>query len=132
MDFLIDTASRLPIYRQLVERIHDAAARGDLKPGDRLPSVRQMARDIVVNPNTVARAYAELENAGLIVSRQGLGVFLAEPKNELTKPVRQRRLTDLLDKCLAEAVHLGFERGEVLKLVDDRSRKFQWNGGSQS
>lgn len=71
----INTASKIPIYRQLTEQIRSAIARGDLQPDEQLPSVRQLPKDVVVNPNTIARVYQELEREGMLVTRQGLGVF---------------------------------------------------------
>ena len=92
MQYEINSASRLPIYQQLVQQVREAIARGDLKPEEQLPSVRQLSRDLVINPNTVARAYTELEREGLLNNRPGRGVFVAEPKDELTKDARRRRL----------------------------------------
>jgi GntR family transcriptional regulator len=127
MQFGINSASRRPIYQQLVEQVREAAARGELKPNDQLPSVRQLSRDLVINPNTVARAYTELEREGLLNNQQGRGVFVAEPKDELTREARRRRLLEVLDRFLTEAVHLAFSQEEVLSLVSSRSKQFQWN-----
>jgi GntR family transcriptional regulator len=127
MQYEISSASRLPIYQQLVQQVREAIARGDLKPQEQLPSVRQLSRDLVINPNTVARAYTELEREGLLVNRPGRGVFVAEPKDELTRDARRRRLLESLDRFLTEAVHLGFAEEEVARLVASRSRQFQWN-----
>ena len=126
MGFHISTASRLPIYQQLAQQIREAIARGELQPEGGLPSVRQLSRDLVVNPNTVARAYTELEREGLLVSRPGRGIFVAQPRNDLTRAARDRRLSELLDRWLTEAVHLGFSADEVLRLVAQRVREFQW------
>ncbi|QEH32571.1 HTH-type transcriptional repressor YtrA [Aquisphaera giovannonii] len=126
MQFRIEGSS-LPIYQQLVRQVREGVARGDLKAGGQLPSVRQMARDLVVNPNTVARAYAELEREGLVTNRPGRGVFVAESRDERTKDARRRQLVESLDRFLTEAVHLGFSEEEVAKLVASRSRQFQWN-----
>ena len=130
MQFEINTASRLPIYRQLTNQIREATARGDLKPDERLPSVRELSKELVVNPNTIARAYTELERDGLLNSRPGLGVFVAHPKAELTKEVRRRRLADIIDGFLTEAVHLGFSAEEVLKMATQRSKQFQWTSAA--
>src|SRR4051794_38481614 len=127
MQYEINGASRLPIYQQRVQQVREAIARGDLKPEERLPSVRQLSRDLVINPNTVARAYTELEREGLVINRPGRGVFVAEPKGELTEDARRRRLLESLDGFLTEAVHLGFSEEEVSRLVTARSRQFQWN-----
>ena len=126
MQFSIESASRVPIYRQLVAQIREAVARGQLKPDERLPSVRELSRELVVNPNTVARVYTELERDGVLNTRPGLGVFVAQPKMELTKKVRRERLTTLVDGLLTEAVHLGFAAEDVKELVCERTSKFQF------
>ncbi|AMV40758.1 GntR family transcriptional regulator [Planctomyces sp. SH-PL62] len=127
MQYEISGASRLPIYQQLARQVREGIARGDLKPQDQLPSVRQMSRDLVVNPNTVARAYTELEREGLVTNRPGRGVFVAEPRADLTRDARRKRLTESLDRLLTEAVNLGFSEDEVARLVATRSRRFRWN-----
>jgi GntR family transcriptional regulator len=126
MEFRIDAAARQPIYRQIVEQVREAVARGRIAPDERLPSVRELSRTLVVNPNTVARAYSELEREGILNTRQGLGVFVAVPKNELTKKARKERLFEILDRLLTEAVCLGFTADEVAAAVDDRVKRFQW------
>ena len=132
MQYAINGASRRPIYQQLVEQVREAIARGDLKPHEQLPSVRQLSRDLVVNPNTIARAYTELEREGLVTNRPGRGAFVAEPRDELTKDARRRRLVESLDRFLTEAVHLGFTEQEVARLVASRSGRFQWNPGKSA
>jgi GntR family transcriptional regulator len=127
MEFQIDTASRLPIYRQLTRQLREAVARGRLRPDERLPSVRDLSRTLVINPNTVARVYTELEREGVINTRPGLGVFVARPKAELTRRVRKERLDGLLDHLLTEAVHLGFSADEVTDAVAKRAKEFQWS-----
>lgn len=127
MEFRIDPTSRLPIYRQLGEQIREAVARGRLRPGEQLPSVRDLSRTLVVNPNTVARVYTELERDGVLHTRQGLGVFVAEPKADLTKRARKARLEELLDRLLTEAVYLGFSADEVVTTVAERAGQFQWS-----
>src|SRR5437762_2232415 len=117
MHFQIDTGSRLPIYQQLAQQIREGIARGELQPEGGLPSVRQLSRELVVNPNTVARAYMELEREGLLVSQPGRGIFVAQPRYDLAQPARDRRLTEQIDRWLTEAVHLGFSAEQVLRLV---------------
>jgi GntR family transcriptional regulator len=126
MGFHINTASRLPIYQQLAQQIREAIARGELQPETALPSVRQLSRELVVNPNTVARAYTELEREGLLVSRPGRGIHVAQPRNDLTRAARDRRLIERLDRWLTEAVHLGYSAEEVLRLTAQRVRQFHW------
>jgi GntR family transcriptional regulator len=129
MNFQCDTASRTPIYKQLMEQVREAVAQGRLEPGERLPSVRQLSRELVVNPNTVARSYTELEREGVLNTRQGLGVFVAERQSGLTKKARRERLTESLDRFLTEAVHLGFSAEEVVSTVEERLVKFQFPPG---
>ena len=126
MEFRIDPASRLPIYRQLRDQVREAVARGRLEPEERLPSVRELSRTLVVNPNTIARVYTELEREGLINTRPGLGVFVARPKAELTRKVRRERLQKVVDVFLTEAVHLGFSAEEVVSLVSEQVKQFRW------
>jgi GntR family transcriptional regulator len=126
MELQVTTAGREPIYRQLVAQIREGIARGRLKPGEKLPSVRELSRRLVVNPNTIARVYTELERDGVLHTRQGAGVFVAELSSELTRSVRRKKLLDLLDAFLTEAVYLGFGRDELLAIVADRTRQFEW------
>jgi GntR family transcriptional regulator len=129
MGLHINTASRVPIYQQLAQQIREAIARGELQPETNLPSVRQLSRELVINPNTVARAYTELEREGLLVSRPGRGIYVAQPRNDLTRAARDRRLLEQLDRWLTEAVHLGYSADEVRQLVARRVREFQWQAG---
>ena len=126
MEFRIEPTSRTPIYRQLGEQIREAIATGRLAHEERLPSVRELSRTLVVNPNTVARVYTELEREGVLLTRPGLGVFVARPRYELTKRARRERLIVRLDALLTEAVHLGFAADEVSSLVAERLTRFQW------
>jgi GntR family transcriptional regulator len=130
MEFQIDPSSRLAIYQQVARQLREAIARGRLSPDERLPSVRDLSRTLVVNPNTIARVYTELEREGLLYTQPGRGVFVALPKAELTQRVRKERLVELLDNFLTTAVHLGFSAEDVLSLVADRVKQFQWRAES--
>lgn len=126
MELQIDPASRLPIYKQLCSQIREGIARGQCQSGEQLPSVRELSRRLVVNPNTVARVYTELEREGVLNARPGLGVFVAEQKTELTKRARMKRFGELLDGFLTEAVHLGLTADEVTSAVEERVGRFEW------
>src|SRR4029077_9613732 len=92
MEFQVDPTTRVPIYRQLMDQIRLAVARGRLEAGGRVPAVRVLSRDLVVNPNTIARVYTELERDGVLNTRPGLGVFVAEPQADLSAAARRQRL----------------------------------------
>lgn len=126
MLFTIDAASHVPIHRQLAQQIRLAVARGRLRTGERVPSVRELSRQLVVNPNTIARVYGDLEHDGVLVTRPGLGVFVAPRGSDLTRKVRRERLTELVDDCFTEAVLLGFTEDEMHKLWTERSGQFAW------
>ena len=126
MEFQINTAGSEPLYQQLAAQVREGVARGKLRPGEKLPSVRELSRRLVVNPNTIARVYTELEREGVLHTRQGSGVFVAEPSIDLTKPARRKKLVALLDPFLTAAVHLGFTSDEVLELVAERAKRFEW------
>ncbi|MCA9076128.1 MAG: GntR family transcriptional regulator [Planctomycetaceae bacterium] len=126
MEFQVSTSSRQAIYRQLQTQVREAVARGKLSPGEKLPSVRELSRKLVVNPNTIARAYTELEREGVLHTRQGMGVFVAEPSSDLTKTARKKQLRELLDRLMTEAIYLGFTKDELLNAVTERAEQFQW------
>ena len=127
MEIRIEAAGRQPIYRQIVAAgPRSRRPRADSHRRSGSPRSASFPAMLVVNPNTVARAYSELERDGILNTRQGLGVFIAAPKNELTKKARKERLLDLLDRLLTEAVCLGFSADEVATAVDERVKRFQW------
>jgi GntR family transcriptional regulator len=128
VELSIDTSSRQPICRQLSRQIREAIARGKLQPGERLPSVRELSRQLVVNPNTIARVYADLERDGVLNTRPGLGVFAAQLVTELSRKARKERLQESLDRMLTEVVPLGFTADEVISAAAERVKQFQWTG----
>ena len=125
MQFQINTASKVPIYRQLAEQIRSAIARGDLQPDEQLPSVRQLSKDVVVNPNTIARAYAELEHAGIVTKRHGSGTYVSDNGSPLKRAERLRILAQRADALVVEAQHLEIELSEVIDLIRERHKAMQ-------
>jgi len=109
----IDPSSGLPIYLQIAQQIKTAVAMGRIQPEDPLPSVRQLAVELAVNPNTVARAYLDLEIEGVIYKRQGAGTFVSSQGVEMSKGERRRVLNELLEKALVEGVNLGLPEREL-------------------
>lgn len=124
--FSVNPAAGVPIYEQIAEQVRTAVARGVLRPDSRLPSVRELSQTLVVNPNTVVRAYAELERAGVIYTRQGMGVFVAEMPPPLARKARRERLLPILDRMLVDAARLGFSPDELNELVQQRMNQFEW------
>ena len=115
MHFLLDTKSGVPFYRQIIEQAKYAIARGDLQPGDRLPTVRQLAVDLSINPNTVIRAYRELEIEGTLDTQQGSGTFVSDRRPDIDRLERQRMLDQILTEMLARASAYGLTLDDVLQ-----------------
>jgi GntR family transcriptional regulator len=116
----ITTGAGTPIYRQIVDQVRLAAATGDLPAGEAMPSVRSVAERLVVNVNTVVKAYGELVRDGVLESRQGLGFFVAKKRQVYSKAERLRRLRQALDAFIREAVFLDFTDDEIRRAVDDK------------
>lgn len=112
-----------PIYAQIVRQVKHHVAAGRLAEGDRLPSVRQLAEQLVVNPNTVARAYRELETEDVVVARRGSGVFVAENGSRLSLREKRRILAERIDALLVEARQLDVDGTALRKLLDEREAK---------
>ncbi len=125
MHIRITSDDGAPIYRQIVNQIKYLVAAGRYEVGDRLPPVRKLAQQLLVNPNTVARAYRELETAGVITTRQGSGTTIAENGSPLARAEKVRILTDRIDMLLAEASQMEVPLETLLKLVRQRERTFQ-------
>ncbi|MBI1898595.1 MAG: GntR family transcriptional regulator [Acidobacteria bacterium] len=111
--FRLDGASGVPVYRQLIDQVMVAIASGALKGGDQLPTVRQLAVDLSINPNTVVRAYKELEIRGTLATQQGTGTFITAKKVRQDEAQRQRRLTQLVSDLVARAAGEGFRLDEI-------------------
>ncbi len=120
LELRISTGTSTPIYRQIVHQFCQAMAGGRQVPGDRLPSVRVLAERLAINPNTVAKAYAELVADGLIQSQQGKGYFVAGRRKVFSKAERNRRLNQALDVFLAETHALNLSPDEVKAALQKR------------
>ena len=123
MRIQVTTGSSVPIYRQVVDQIRYAVATGNIAVGKPLPSVRALAGELVLNPNTIAKAYAALVRDGVLESQQGRGYFVATRREIYTRRERQRRLENIMDPFLAEALTLGFEAEQILAEVQKRLGK---------
>ena len=112
----------LPLYLQIMRQVRYLAASGRLEPGDQLPPVRKLAEKLLINPNTVARAYRELETEGVLVTRRGAGVFLAGNGSPLARKEQLRILRERVDVLLSEARQMSFTLDEVVDIVRERDR----------
>jgi DNA-binding transcriptional regulator YhcF (GntR family) len=112
--FQLDVASGVPVYRQIIDQILGAIASGAMRAGEQLPTVRQLAVDLAINPNTVIRAYRELEIRGVLDTQQGTGTFISAKKIEPDDDDRRRRLSQLAGEFMARAGQAGFSLKEVL------------------
>ncbi|MBL8724589.1 MAG: GntR family transcriptional regulator [Planctomycetes bacterium] len=127
----IDPRSAEPIFEQIVFAVKAALARGTATPGDKLPSVRELARDLAINPNTVVRAYEQLERDGVVVRRQGSGCFLTDRGSELGLVQRRRQLQELLRRAATDAFHLGFTAAEVRTALEQSLEQLQFDKNDQ-
>jgi GntR family transcriptional regulator len=113
--FAIDLHSGVPVYRQLIDQARSGVASGSLTAGDQLPTVRQLAVDLSINPNTVMRAYRELELGGLLETQQGTGTFIANKKLEKNSAERERELSQMVGEIAARAGAAGFTLESVIE-----------------
>lgn len=120
MLFRIDVQSGVPIYQQVGDQVRRMIAAGTLLAGDRLPTVRELAAELVVNPNTVARAYQDLEREGVVETRRGMGTFACEPSRRMTHEDRHALLAERMDGVIADAVTVGFPLDDIPALWQER------------
>jgi GntR family transcriptional regulator len=113
--FTLDLRSGVPVYRQIIDQVRGGIAAKTLAAGDQLPTVRQLAVDLAINPNTVLRAYRELELGGLLETHQGTGTFVADKKVEQGRAERQRQLAQMAGEVAARAGAAGFSLEELLE-----------------
>lgn len=109
----VATGDTRPIGRQIVDAVRMRIATGELAAGDRLPSVRGLAQQLAINPNTVAKAYAELTTEGWLASRQGMGLYVAARRQHLSDHERERRLDEAISRFVNDVLPLGFPPGDV-------------------
>ncbi|MCC7140046.1 MAG: GntR family transcriptional regulator [Planctomycetes bacterium] len=130
--FRVDPSRGEPPFQQLVDAVKRAVATGALSPGDRLPSVRDLARELVLNPNTIAKAFRELESEGVTVSRPGAGTFVAERRPTMSREERRRRLEEGFEAVLTEAVPWGATDEETRKAFEDAMARLRGAKGGGS
>jgi GntR family transcriptional regulator len=120
MDITINLTDGVPIYRQIVNQVKYLVASGLLQPGEELPPIRTLALQLKVTPNTIVKAYGELETSGVIHKRQGSGTFVSEGRPQLGLRDRRRIIEKRVDALLAEAHQLNFTADDILRTVRER------------
>lgn len=118
MIFRLNPNSGMPIYLQIMEQVKHAVENGVLRPGDQLPGIRKLAETMVMNPNTVAKAYRELEHEGLVELRQGAGAFISENLNTKVVTDRMQTARPIVEKTVERLLALGLSEEEIKRLID--------------
>ena len=119
----VDLKSGVPIYRQIIDQVRSAIATGTLGPGDRLPTVRQLSVDLSVNPNTVSRAYNELELTGIVQTHMGSGTFIGDTRVERDEVERRRMLDQICQEFLSRASSHGITLEDILDNLSQRQSR---------
>ena len=125
MDITVEPKRGLPLYFQLIEQFKHQIATGLLKEGDQLPTVRQLAVDLEINPNTISKAYAELEREGFLQTKQGVGSFIRQGGKVVPRAEREQKLQALCSQFIAEAQKYGFSMSELVSELKKRMTKTQ-------
>ncbi len=120
MEIKLDVKSGVPFYRQIIDQVKSAIATGRIEPGDRLPTVRQLSVDLSVNPNTVSRAYTELELTGLVETHMGSGTFVGTKPVQQDEVERRRILDQICQELLSRASSHGFTLDDILENLTQR------------
>ncbi len=124
MQFRIDNASNRPVYQQIIGQIKRDIALGRLIKDEKLPTVRQLARQLAINPNTIAKAYRQLEQEGIIVTKPGAGAFVANLDSSLSKAVRKKLLSEELERIAVEAYHMQIDKEALSGWFNNAIEKF--------
>lgn len=131
MQILIDPRSERPVYQQIIDHIKREIALKHVLPGDRIPTVRELAGQLVINPNTIAKAYKYLEQEGVLTTRPGAGAFVAEGGSRLSEEARQKIVCDLLDRAAVEAVTLKIGPEQYRQWFEETLKTYGMEGTEQ-
>jgi GntR family transcriptional regulator len=131
MDITINMADGVPIYRQIVNQIKYLIASGLLQPGEELPPIRTLALQLKVTPNTIVKAYGDLEIAGVVHKRRGAGTYVSEERPQIARRERQRIIEQRIDALLAEAHQLNFTADDILEMVRERRAAMESGTGAE-
>jgi GntR family transcriptional regulator len=131
MQFRIDNASDRAVYLQIIDQVKRDIALGRLDKEEKLPTVRQLAQQLAINPNTIAKAYRQLEQEGIIVTRAGAGAFVANLDSVLSRAVRRRLICDELERIVVEAFHMQIDKETIADWFHAAIEKFNLTSGKE-
>jgi GntR family transcriptional regulator len=131
MQFRIDNASDRAVYLQIIDQVKRDIALGRLARQERLPTVRQLSQQLTINPNTIAKAYRQLEQEGIIVTRAGAGAFIANLDSGLSKAVRRKLICDELERIVVEAFHMQIDKETMQEWFDAILDRFNLASGKE-
>ena len=126
MQFRIDNASGRAVYRQIIDQVKRDIALGRLTKDEKLPTVRQLAVQLAINPNTIAKAYRQLEQEGIITTKPGAGAFVASLDSNLSKTVRKKLICEDIERLIVDAIHMQIEKQLLIRWVKERIEKFKF------
>lgn len=119
MVFQIDPKKSMPLYEQVVQQVKEMCIKGILTPHEKLPSVRELSSQMVINPNTVSKAYQELERQGIIVTVRGRGTFISENVAKPANPEQTKKIKEQLKQVVIDSHHSGFSKKELLRWLNE-------------
>jgi GntR family transcriptional regulator len=123
IEFSLNPANGVPIYRQIIQQIEYAVLADRLKPGDKLPTIRSLAVDLKINPNTIVKAYSELEIRGILATQVGSGTYISDKRSAVEDNSRRRKIDEVLGRFRKEMQDLGVDRDELMELIKETPGK---------
>ena len=127
MLFTIDNASNRAVYQQIIDQVKRAVALGNLCKGEKLPTVRQLAGKLLINPNTIGKAYRQLEQEGIIITKPGAGAYVAQLDNTLSKAVREKLVLEQLEMIVVDAIHMQVGKEMLIEWFNQTLEQFKFS-----
>ncbi|MDR1108459.1 MAG: GntR family transcriptional regulator [Spirochaetaceae bacterium] len=118
LHFSLDPNNGVPIYRQIIQQVEYAVLSGRMRPGDRLPTIRSLAIELKINPNTIARAYGEMEIRGILITQVGSGTYISDKQPVSEADERERKIQEVLDRFIQEMRDLGVEKEGLIRRIE--------------
>ena len=125
MQFIIDNTSGRPVFQQIIDQVKRDVALGRLIKDEKLPTVRQLAQQLAINPNTIAKAYRQLEQDGIIVTKAGSGAFVSNLDSNLSRTVRKKLICDELERIVVDAFHMQIDKATLTEWFEKTTEKFR-------